>query len=84
MEQRIRAQKEILEVSGREQKRIGQDLRDGLAQNLGSNDLPRRPKLTVTVIHLNGGLQLKVKSSIFFAVINKGWRWSLPKSLCCK
>lgn len=36
MEQRVRAQREILEVSGREQKRIGQDLHDGLAQSLAA------------------------------------------------
>lgn len=34
MAERMRAQKEILEISEKEQKRIGQDLHDGLAQQL--------------------------------------------------
>lgn len=34
MMERLKAQKEILEISEREQKRIGQDLHDGLAQQL--------------------------------------------------
>ncbi len=33
---RMRTQKEILEISGREQKRIGQDLHDGLAQQMAA------------------------------------------------
>lgn len=34
MDERLKAQKEILEISSREQERIGQDLHDGLAQHL--------------------------------------------------
>jgi PAS domain S-box-containing protein len=37
--ERRRAEKEILEVSGREQQRIGQDLHDGLGQHLAGIEL---------------------------------------------